>query len=72
MNATAGGIPRVVMAGVPAMTKQEVYLGMVDRGKNRHWSRGRCWCGAAHQDEAGGLVLIPPPWDETRRGEAAR
>ena len=60
------------MAGVPAMTLAEVRLGVTDKNTGRHWSRGQCWCRARHQDGGGDLVLIPPPWDETRSGERAR
>jgi hypothetical protein len=72
VNATAGGIPRVVMAGVPAMTMREIRLGMKDQDGGRHWSRGQCWCRARHQVDGDELVMVPPPWDETRGGEMAR
>jgi len=64
----------VVMAGVPAMTMREIRLGLADKRAEapRHWSRGRCWCGAAHDGTETGLTLVAPPWDASRDGEAAR
>lgn len=57
---------------------QEVRRMVQDKADRRHWSR-ECWCragrnspGTGHVSAAGGLVVVPPPWDEARRGEQAR
>jgi len=61
-----------MLAEAPAMTRREVGLRDGDEKHGRHWSRGRCWCGAAHDGTETGLTLVAPPWDASRDGEAAR
>jgi hypothetical protein len=48
------------------MTMRETRLGMLDKAEGRHWSNAECWCHARHPAGAEGMVLVAPPWDETR------
>lgn len=61
----------LTIAGAPAMTMREVRLGLADEREARHWSRGRCWCKAAHGGAETVLTMVAPPWDLSRADEAA-
>lgn len=69
---TTAGRPRVLMAGIPAMTMREIRLQGADETAERHWTRGRCWCGTGHGVGETGLTMVVPPWDVARDGEAIR
>lgn len=60
------------MAGTPALTMREIYLGVDDKANDRHWSYAACWCEVRHTGKETGLTLVAPPWDQTRDGERVR
>ena len=53
------------------MTRHEVGLWVADEKQRRHWLGVTCWCDASHPAESAGLVLVPPPWNASRRLESA-
>ena len=55
--------------GAPAMTRREIALWLADEEQGRHWSQAECWCHASHPAESADLILVPPPWDASRRLE---
>ena len=59
------------LRGAPAMTRHEVGLWVADEKQRRHWLGVTCWCDASHPAESAGLVLVPPPWNASRRLESA-
>ena len=71
-RAAAEGRLTVFMAGVPAMTMQQIRIERADKAEGRHWSRGRCWGGASHGDGETALTLVAPPWDLARDGAVSR
>lgn len=68
---TTTGRLTVFMAGVPAMTMQQIRIERADKAEGRHWSRD-CWCGAGHGVGETALTMVAPPWDLARDGEVAR
>lgn len=58
--------PEMHSRDAPVMNRREVGLRLDDERHGRHWSRAQCWCHAVHPAESADLILVPPPWDETR------